>query len=389
MRKSYLFIAGVIVLVLLVFVCIGAVLLVRIYGDRIAKGGTPSPDSGTGVLSTKSVHTVTPSPVAGWYDLYFTSPIYPDKAADHKPSLDARLSDFINTATSSVDIAIYQLDLPNVTQALLDAKKRGATVRVVTDVDILSDKSENASFKQLQNVDITVVGGNPNAIMHNKFVVVDGQAVWTGSWNFTTNDTYRYNNNGILIRSPELARNYTVTFEKMWKNKKFGGARKPGGTTPTLTINGTSVENYFAPEDHVADKLVARLKAATKTIDFMAFSFTHNDMGAAILERAKAGVKVRGVFETTGSETKFSEFGPLKAAGLDVMQDGNPYLMHHKVFIIDGRTVIFGSFNFSSNADEENDENLLIVDDDVNMVRMFNTEFARVYDQAKNPVKTK
>ena len=383
MRKSYLIIAAVVLVVLLVFVCVGAVLLVRIYSQGIAQGGTPSPVPGTGVVGTKSAATVSPSPVTAWYDLYFTAPKYPDKAADHTPSLDARLTDFINTSTKSVDIAIYQLDLPNVTQALLDAKKRGATVRVVTDVDILQDKDENPFFKQLQNADITVVGGNPNAIMHNKFVVVDGQAVWTGSWNFTTNDTYRYNNNGILIRSPELAGNYTVTFEKMWKSKKFGGARKPGGTTPHLVISGTPVDNYFAPEDKVADKIVARLKSATKTIDFMAFSFTHDAMGAAILERAKAGVKVRGVFETTGSETKFSEFGLFKSAGLDVMQDGNPYLMHHKVFIIDGKTVIFGSFNFSSNADEENDENLLIIDNDTTLVRKFNAEFAQVYDQAK------
>ncbi len=39
-------------------------------------------------------------------------------------------------------------------------------------------------------------------IMHNKFVVVDNSAVWTGSWNFTDGDTYRLNNNAIKIMSP-------------------------------------------------------------------------------------------------------------------------------------------------------------------------------------------
>jgi phosphatidylserine/phosphatidylglycerophosphate/cardiolipin synthase-like enzyme len=38
--------------------------------------------------------------------------------------------------------------------------------------------------------------------MHDKFVVVDKAAVWTGSWNFTENDTYRYNNNGVLFNRP-------------------------------------------------------------------------------------------------------------------------------------------------------------------------------------------
>jgi phosphatidylserine/phosphatidylglycerophosphate/cardiolipin synthase-like enzyme len=321
-----------------------------------------------------------------WYQVYFTAPKYPDKETDHHGSLDEKLTAFINTAQTSVDMAIYQLDLPNVTQALIDAKKRGATVRVVTEINILDDPKENPSFKQLEQAGIKIVGGNPNAIMHNKFVVVDGKAVWMGSWNFTTNDTYRYNNNGILIQSPELARNYTVTFEKMFKDGKFGPQRKPGGTTPRLTIGGVTVENYFAPEDKVAEKIIPRLQRAQKTIDFMAFSFTDDNIGKAVMDRATAGVKVRGVFETTGSETQYSEYGAMKAAKLDVWQDGNAYLMHHKVFIVDEQTVIFGSFNFSQNAENENDENLLIVDD-VSLAQAFEAEFARVYEQAKNPPK--
>ncbi|MBI2863083.1 MAG: phospholipase [Chloroflexi bacterium] len=319
-----------------------------------------------------------------WYQVYFTSPRYPDKAADHKGGMDEQLTSFIRTATSSVDMAIYQLDLENVTAALVDVRKRGATVRVVTDIDILDDPKENPSFKRLQAAGITVVGGNQNAIMHDKYVVVDGEAVWTGSWNFTENDTYRYNNNAISIGSVDLARNYAANFEKMWRDNQFGPRRRAGGTTAALTIGGASVRNYFAPEDKVADKIVARLKKAEKTIDFMAFSFTDDQMGDELVARAKAGVKVRGVFENTGSETRYSEYGKLKAERVDVLQDGNPYLMHHKVFIIDEQTVVFGSFNFSGNADESNDENLLIVDDS-SLAHQFTAEFERVYAQAKNP----
>jgi phosphatidylserine/phosphatidylglycerophosphate/cardiolipin synthase-like enzyme len=322
----------------------------------------------------------------GWYQIYFTMPKYPDKESEHHGSIDDKLTAFINTARTSVDIAIYQLDLPNVTQALINAKKRGATVRVVTDIDILNDPKENPSFKELQKDGIPVIGGNPSAIMHNKFVVVDKMAVWSGSWNFTENDTYRYNNNGILIQSPELARNYATTFEKMFNNKAFGPSRKPGGTTPRLTIDSAAVENYFAPEDLVTEKIIARLKTAAYTIDFMAFSFTDDNIGQTVVDRTKAGVKVRGVFEKTGSETQFSEYGKLRKAGLDVLQDGNPYLMHHKVFIVDSRTVILGSFNFSQNAENENDENVLIIDD-APLAQAFEAEFARVYDQAKNPPK--
>ena len=359
-----------------IFVLVALVLVLLVCGTMVVVGA---------VLLAPTAPTVQP-PVATWYQLYFTSPKYPDKPTDHHGGLDEPLTAFINTAKTSVDMAIYQLDLPNVTQAMLDAKKRGATVRVVTDIDILNDAKENPSFKEFQKAGITVVGGNPNAIMHNKFVVVDKAAVWLGSWNFTTNDTYRYNNNGIAIQSKELAQNYAATFEKMFVDKKFAGQRKPGGTTPKLTINGIAVENYFAPEDKVADKIVPRLQAAAKKIDFMAFSFTDDNLGQAILNRAKAGVKVRGVFENTGSETQYSEYGAMKKAELDVWQDGNPYLMHHKVFIVDDKTVIFGSYNFSASANTENDENLLIVDDAA-LAAQFTAEFMRVYEQAKNPPK--
>ena len=125
-------------------------------------------------------------------------------------------------------------------------------------------------------------------------------------------------------------------------------------------------------------------KQAQQSIHFMAFSFTNDPIGQAMRARARAGVSVQGVFETTGSETQYSEYGKLRRAGIDVLQDGNPYVMHHKVIVIDGRTVIFGSFNFSNNADRDNDENLLIVDDPT-MAQAFVAEVGRVVATARNP----
>ncbi len=324
-----------------------------------------------------------PSPT-GWYELFFTEPFFPDDPARHTGSVDNALAAFIGRASRTVDMAIYQLDLPAVVEALLDARERGVTVRVITDIDTLEDPGENEAFLALEAAGIPVVGGNSDAIMHNKFVVVDGAAVWTGSWNFTANDTYRYNNNAIAIQSPELASNYRATFQKMWFDRTFGEPREPGGTQPILSIQGVTVENYFAPENEVTERLAQRLMAAQRSIDFMAFSFTEDLLGDAILARAEQGVAVRGVFENTGSNTQFSEYGRLREAGLDVLQDGNPYLMHHKVFVIDGQSVVLGSFNFSANAQDSNDENLLIIDDAALAAR-FLEQFERVRFQALNP----
>src|SRR6266496_3543533 len=247
-----------------------------------------------------------PAVGTAWYQLFFTTPRYPDKPEYHHGGIDAQLVEFLNTATTTIDMAVYDFDLENVAQALAQAAGRGVRVRMVTDTDTLTNPNAQVqrAFAIVKRAKIPIVDDQRPAIMHNKFVVVDNQAIWTGSWNFTDGDTYHLNNNAIRMNVPELAQNY------------------------------------------------AR------------------------------------VFETTGSETQFSEYGKFKKLKMDVLQDGNPYLMHHKVFIIDGATVIFGSFNFSNNADQDNDENLLIVDDP-QLAQAFEAEFQRVREQALNPPKRK
>lgn len=357
----------------------------------LARTPLPAPDGQTPDGQTQNTGPAPANNVQGaWYQVFFTTPRYPDKLEYHRGSLDEQLVAFINRATKTIDLADYDFDLENVANALAQAKARGVRVRMVTDTDTLTnnDPAIQKAFGILKQANIPIVDDQRPAIMHNKFLVVDNAAVWTGSWNFTTGDTYRLNNNAITIQSPPLAQNYTAEFEKMFMQRQFGPNKPAGVPNPVLTINGVRVENYFAPEDKVASRIVAKINQAKQSIHFMAFSFTNDAIGSAIIDRAQAGVQTAGVFETTGSNTKYSEYGKMKQAGLDVLQDGNPYVMHHKVIIIDGREVIFGSFNFTDNADKDNDENLLIIDDPT-LAQAFEAEFQRVRNVALNPLKPK
>jgi phosphatidylserine/phosphatidylglycerophosphate/cardiolipin synthase-like enzyme len=348
--------------------------------DRARQPPTPVPGAPTAVLGSGA--TV----ATAWYEVYFTRPLYPDRAETHRGGIDQHLVELIDSSKQTIDAADYDFDLENVATALASAQRRGVRVRFVTDTDTWTndDAAVRRAWSLLKAADIPVVDDQRGPIMHDKFMVVDGEWVWTGSWNWTVGDTYRLNNNAIKIHSRELARNYTVEFEKMFAQRKFGPNKPAGGGTARLTIEGVPVESYFSAEDGVAAHVAERIKGAQRSIQFLAFSFTHDGIGAAVLERAKAGVSVRGVFETTGSQTQFSEFGPMKRAGLEVYTDGNPYVMHHKVFVIDGRTVMFGSFNFSAGADGDNDENLLIVDDP-KLAEAFLAEVERVVETAKHP----
>lgn len=319
-------------------------------------------------------------PVTGeWYRLYFTSPQYPDEPDTRVDLIEQGLIEVIDSAQESLDIAIYELDLERVGNAIIAARERGVTVRLVTDSDTLE---EDETLIRLKEEGFAIVPDERSPIMHNKFVVVDGQAVWTGSWNFTENGTFRNNNHGIFIGSRQLARNYRTEFEEMFSQKAFGPTSRANTPNLRIELGDTMIETCFAPEDNCSEQLIDLIEQAEQRIRFMAFSFTHDKIGEAVSEQAKAGVAVQGVFESRGSDTEYSEFGRLKAQGLDVWPDGNPYTMHHKVFIVDDSTVVLGSYNFSENADTANDENLLVIHSP-ELAAEFGAEFERVYAQAR------
>ncbi|HEX2033122.1 MAG TPA: phospholipase D-like domain-containing protein [Chloroflexota bacterium] len=324
-----------------------------------------------------------------WYEIGFTQPRYPDRPEYHRGGLDERLVALIDQTRRTLDVAIYDFDLSNVATAMARAKARGVTVRMVTDTDTVEAKN-NAPVQQalaaVREAGIPIVDDQRGAIMHHKFVVSDGEVVLTGSWNFTDGDTYRLNNNAVRFTSRELAANFSAEFEKMFAQHAFGPTKPKGVPHPLVQIGDARVETHFGSEEDPSVRLIQLIKGARRRIDFLAFSFTHEGIGEAVMERGGAGVAVRGVFETTGSETRFSEFGKLKERGFEVYQDGNPYVMHHKVFVIDERVTVFGSFNFSANAAESNDENMVVVDDP-RFARTFLEEVERIVTQAKNPVR--
>ncbi len=345
------------------------------------------------VLGLVLVHrrTTQPAPTSpagfsDWYQIYFTDPKYPDNPANHHGGIDTQLVDLMNKATKTIDVASYDFNLGDVATAMAQASRRGVRVRMVTDTDTLTstDASVQAAFATLKQAKIPVVDDQREAIMHDKFTVVDGEWVSTGSWNYTDSDTYHLNNNMIVIHSADLAANYTNEFEKMFVEHDFGKAKNRTNPHPVLSIEGTSARTCFSPETSCAPLIVQAIDGARTSVDFMAFSFTYNDIGNAMLARARNGVAVSGVFETTGSETVYSQYKKLKDAGLAVYTDGNPWSMHHKVIIVDDRIVIFGSFNFSASANTSNDENLLIIDN-ADLAHAFTAEFQRVLAVARNP----
>jgi phosphatidylserine/phosphatidylglycerophosphate/cardiolipin synthase-like enzyme len=314
----------------------------------------------------------------GWFQLYFTDPQSP-LASQVTGGPDGPLAAAIDSARLTVDVAIYSLSLNSVRDALIHAHKRGVRVRMVME----SENLDRSDPQKLKDAGIPILGDRREGLMHDKFVVIDNSEVWMGSMNFTDTGGYTDNNNLMRIRSVKMAENYTKEFEEMFVNDKFGPDVVAETPNPRVTLDDTPIDVYFSPDDGVQAGLLDLVNNAQKSIYFMAFSFTSDEIGSAVRNRAQDGVAVAGVMETEQVKSNIgTEFDPFKQASLDVLQDGNEGQMHHKVMIIDENTVIFGSYNFTQSAETRNDENLIVVYNEI-IAAQFLAEFQRVYTQAQ------
>lgn len=318
----------------------------------------------------------------GFWEVYFTAPLNTRDRKQFVGGTDVPIARAIDNVKNTLDIAAFEWDNEVITKAVLDAVNRGVTVRMVADNEHTVD-DDSSTILELEAAGVPIVYDNRSAFMHNKFMIMDSLAVWTGSTNWTMNGVYRNYNNLLMLRSRQAVQFYQAEFDEMFTDKKFG-PRSTKGNGGSFTQEGIPISVYFASEDDVITPIITEINAAQKSVRFMAFSFTQDPPGQALLARSRAGVTVEGVFEKTGSETAASELRPLFCAGLDVRQDGYGGIMHHKVFIIDDITVITGSFNFSDNATGSNDENLVIIKD-ADLAKQYVDEFRRVQNISTKP----
>jgi phosphatidylserine/phosphatidylglycerophosphate/cardiolipin synthase-like enzyme len=313
---------------------------------------------------------------AGPIAVFFTAPHAFD--GEYAGGPDEALVRAIDGARRRVDIASYDLDLLSVARALLRAKARGVSVRIVVD----TDNWLTEALDLLRAEGIPVVGDGREALMHDKFVVIDDAEVWAGSMNLTVNDAYRNDNNLLRIASAELAERFTAEFEEMFRAKRFGVSSPSAKAADPVETDAGTVEVYFAPEDGVASRVIRAIRGARKSIHFLAFSFTSDAIADAMLGRLPDGLSLLGVMEKTQARSNAgTEFEPLRAAGAAVYLDANPRNMHHKVILLDGEIVITGSYNFSESAEKKNDEILLLLRCP-NLTEPFESEFRRIFTEA-------
>jgi competence ComEA-like helix-hairpin-helix protein len=384
-----------------------------------------------------------------WIKAYFNMPAFVDSSAPTGESIQdswdliGTLEALIDSATTSVDLSIYDLEHPRIGEALVRAKQRGLRIRVVTDdhnrtdsrdldaamwnmlgqagiysIDDDGDIYRNAD--SIQDFDLV----NNSADMHNKFAVIDQESpsldddiVWTGSTNLTYTGAYN-TNNVLIIKDAEVAALYEQEFEQMWGSSDDNAnpikARfhkdKTYISPSVFDVGGTKIEIYFAPQNRdkskpsISDRLVELIeKEAQHDIKFQAFSFTPTIPLAEAIWSATAdtSISLEGVIDP-GFFSRYRNASQIW--GSEAAQFGNRMILparetrklHHKVLLIDAEhpeaddqaIVVTGSYNFSNNAEFNNDENLIVIHSDEiadQYLADFNGAFARAQGELEAP----
>ncbi len=352
--------------------------------------------------------TASPVQSTGAIRVFFNKSVNPAVAAGDtalgNQDLVMRIVTRINAAQHSIDAALYSLSSTpgdEIAQALISARSRGVTVRVICE----HDNRNSTGFTTLASDGVPLIDDAFDAInagaglMHNKFFVFDAQAgapestwVWTGSWNPTFEGTSNDYQNSIEIQDQALARAYTIEFNEMWGSStafpnaslsRFG-ARKQDNTPHRFTIGGVPVESYFSPSDRTTSHIVSVINGARSSVNFATLTFTRNDLGSAVVGRKSAGCATRGIMDNNTDQG--NEYAYLLANGVDVLLKQGSGLLHHKYAVIDGDQpagqpiTVTGSHNWSSSAETANNENTLIVHD-ARVANLYLQEFAARYFQ--------
>lgn len=310
----------------------------------------------------------------------------------------AEIAKALGATRSTARVALYSLTLPGVTQALVDAHGRGVDVQVIFDYGHASPKSTgsdgilgiSAQIRQVLAAGIPVRllrGGPPYGIMHDKFAVLDGGLVETGSFNWTT-AAEGYNHENALFRDDaSLIADFQSYWDWMWAQAvpyEQGKPGAPSGAPPScsgsVSANGSSFAPCsFSPNGGTEAEIVSAIDSASSRVHVAMYSFTSDAIAQALVRAKQRGADVL-VGLDRGQLSHSTAAATLRAAGIPVKILTGPNgtgMLHDKFGVFDG-LVETGSYNWTMNASLNNFENALF-SADASDVSGFEDEFQKLW----------
>jgi phosphatidylserine/phosphatidylglycerophosphate/cardiolipin synthase-like enzyme len=309
------------------------------------------------------------------------------------------IAQFVGEAERTLDLAHYDFHLKPETasivgEAIRAAAARGVAVRFVYNIDhrkpipVPPPPEPDAQLIASLGVPAQPIPGVPD-LMHHKYVIRDGEAVWTGSMNWT-DDSFALQENLIAtVRSATLASRYTADFEQLWTTRDV---ERSGFVEPApLLVNGTTVRAWFTPGNGEAlsiriAKFIARARRHVRICSPVITAAPVLGTLAQLVSEGKLDIagcvdapQVRGVIYQWERDGNAAWKLPLLRRALEASFSGKPStpwepegtphdFMHAKVTIADD-VVFTGSFNLSRSG-ERNAEDVLEIHDAAHAARL-------------------
>jgi phosphatidylserine/phosphatidylglycerophosphate/cardiolipin synthase-like enzyme len=305
----------------------------------------------------------------------------------------ARLAAWLGQARRTLDLALYDVRLPGpigdaVAGALRDAAARGVQVRIAFNADgvrrgkpLPPPPRTEPSLLEALGVPLRAIPGEPD-LMHHKYAVRDGEAVWTGSSNWTLDSWTREENVLLTAESAALAAAFERNFAELWEGGEVDGTG--AFDSAPADVGGALVQPWFCPGrgEELSHRIAARIAASRRRVRIASPVLTAGPilgtLGEVLGERR---CDVRGVCDATQVAQVFGQWranpasrwkGPLLARILSGFEwsgkHSTPFApdavhdyMHAKVTVCDD-VVFAGSFNLSRSG-ELNAENVLEIAD--------------------------
>jgi phosphatidylserine/phosphatidylglycerophosphate/cardiolipin synthase-like enzyme len=309
-----------------------------------------------------------------------------------RPADVARLlADFIGKARRTLDLAVYDVRFETdagglVLASLLAASQRDIAVRLLYNVahpgPIPVPPPPETAPEAIESLPVETrgVAGIPD-LMHHKFVVRDGEAVWTGSTNWTDDSWSRQENVIITVESQPIAYGYSLVVDELWET---GRVQDSGSEPRPQTVDGMRVRAWFCPEhgEALSHRVAKHIGKAQERVRLASPVLTSGPILGTLVEVInEERCTVAGVIDDTQVDQVFHQWRtngvsewkvPLLARIIEGAElsgkSSIPWtptsvhnFMHAKVVVADDTSFV-GSFNFSRSG-EQNAENVLEIRD--------------------------
>ena len=127
-----------------------------------------------------------------------------------------KVTNMIIQAKKTLDVCMFTMTNDKLYKAVLDAKKNGVNVRIITDDECVKQLGSDI-YKLVINGVPVKTDDNAQYHMHHKFVIIDSKVILTGSFNWTVQAVKNNNENVLMLYNIDIANEYTNEFNRLWK----------------------------------------------------------------------------------------------------------------------------------------------------------------------------